>query len=409
MTTRMGGMSVWFIMMIMGPIVAGATDLSLRPGLVVSVTTHAGLVSNAGSLAIADTETLYSVTAMRPDAVEFGFTIAAPNDQKAMDLMKKPLKFTRHVRREDLTSATRLNLSWGSDDPEIFPGQTFIQTSAAAITALRSKGESPFVLGINEGGLFSAAAAAPPAAAADSKDAGPIILSGLLSALGVERHYYRGVLKRVEPTTVPFSVLVNGVRTTLPAIHVRGLLKFGARERSAEFYWLDDPANALMLKWIVGRNYALMTRIDIPDPEPEMHHSGGMGGIDLTAGAVGHALASKSCRAELHGIYFATGSAELLPESTPTLKSLSALILANAAWTVTIEGHTDNIGSAEYNMLLSNRRAAAVRDALARNYRVPPTRISSKGLGLSKPVESNATDEGRARNRRVEIVRACGA
>ena len=91
------------------------------------------------------------------------------------------------------------------------------------------------------------------------------------------------------------------------------------------------------------------------------------------------------------------------------MDELSALLLANPTWSVTIEGHTDNIGSAEYNLNLSNRRAAAVRDSLTSRYHVPATKITAKGFGLTKPRESNATDEGRARNRRVEIARACGA
>jgi outer membrane protein OmpA-like peptidoglycan-associated protein len=132
-----------------------------------------------------------------------------------------------------------------------------------------------------------------------------------------------------------------------------------------------------------------------------------MGGIDIGKSPTAQRLAGTTCRAELHGIYFATGSAKLLDESAPTMENLSALLLANPSWTVTIEGHTDNIGSADYNLTLSNRRAAAVREALTSRYHVPVTRISAKGFGLTKPRESNATDEGRARNRRVEIARAC--
>ena len=208
---------------------------------------------------------------------------------------------------------------------------------------------------------------------------------------------------------MPVSVLLNGERTTLQAVHARGTLKFSDRERTAEFFWLDDAANALTLKWVVDKNYSLVTRIDLPPPPKGEGHGGGMGGIEIGNSPTAQRLAGKTCRAELHGIYFATGSAKLLEESTPTLASLSALLLANPSWTVTIEGHTDNIGSAEYNLNLSNQRAAAVRDALAGRHHIPAARISAKGFGLTKPVESNGTDEGRARNRRVEIARACGS
>lgn len=64
-----------------------------------------------------------------------------------------------------------------------------------------------------------------------------------------------------------------------------------------------------------------------------------------------------------------------------------------------MEGHTDNIGSADYNMDLSARRASAVRDVLVNKLKVPAAQLQSKGYGLTRPVESNATVEGRAHNR----------
>lgn len=120
-------------------------------------------------------------------------------------------------------------------------------------------------------------------------------------------------------------------------------------------------------------------------------------------------LASKSCRVELHGIYFNSGSAVLLDESEPMLKQVSSIVKTSPAEMLTIEGHTDNIGSADYNQKLSEARAAAVRDALVNRYGVPPARLTSKGYGLTRPVETNATVEGRARNRRVELTRHCAA
>jgi outer membrane protein OmpA-like peptidoglycan-associated protein len=118
-------------------------------------------------------------------------------------------------------------------------------------------------------------------------------------------------------------------------------------------------------------------------------------------------LADKSCRTELHGVYFETGSAELLEESEPALKQVAAALSANPAWQVTVEGHTDNIGSAAYNNELSLRRANAVRTALVSRYRIGANRIAAQGFGLSKPIESNTTPEGRAHNRRVELARKC--
>jgi outer membrane protein OmpA-like peptidoglycan-associated protein len=303
------------------------------------------------------------------------------------------------VRTEDLRTATRLNALFSSADPNVFPGQTFLQTSTGALTALKTSGETPFVFGINEsddalGGLASMLGGAAPGSTAGT----PLDVSGLISSLGTARHYYRGTLKRVEPGIVKFSVLLNGARTEVPAVHARGLLKFADQQLETDFWWLDDPANPLTLKWSAGKGtYAVLTRIDLPESAPAA----------AAGGTVAARLADKSCRAELHGIYFESGSAELLAESEPTLKQVAAALNANPAWHVTVEGHTDNIGSAAYNNELSQRRANAVRSALVARYRVAANRIAAEGFGLSKPIESNATPEGRARNRRVELARKC--
>ena len=217
--------------------------------------------------------------------------------------------------------------------------------------------------------------------------------------LATARHYYRGTLKRVEPGTVKFSVLLNGVRTDVPAVHANGLLKFSDKQLETDFWWLDDPANPLTLKWSAHGKYAVLTRIDMPEPETVT--------ASARAGTVAARLAGKSCRTELHGVYFETGSAELLEESEPTLKQVAGALSANPGWQVTVEGHTDNIGLSAYNNELSLRRANAVRTALVSRYRVGANRIAAQGFGSSKPVESNTTPEGRAHNRRVELARKC--
>jgi OOP family OmpA-OmpF porin len=74
-------------------------------------------------------------------------------------------------------------------------------------------------------------------------------------------------------------------------------------------------------------------------------------------------------------------------------------------WKLTVEGHTDNIGGDTYNLDLSKRRALAVKEALVAQYDIAPERLTNDGFGASRPVESNETLEGRARNRRVELVR----
>jgi outer membrane protein OmpA-like peptidoglycan-associated protein len=109
----------------------------------------------------------------------------------------------------------------------------------------------------------------------------------------------------------------------------------------------------------------------------------------------------------MHGVYFNMGSAQLLPESGPAIEKIAALLKAQPAWTITIEGHTDNIGAADYNLNLSRARASAVRDTLIAQYGITEARLTSAGYGATRPVESNTTIEGRARNRRVELSRKC--
>jgi outer membrane protein OmpA-like peptidoglycan-associated protein len=116
------------------------------------------------------------------------------------------------------------------------------------------------------------------------------------------------------------------------------------------------------------------------------------------------ALAEKG-RVATQGIFFATGSAELAGESTPTLKEIGQMLKDHADLSLTIEGHTDNVGSAEANQSLSEKRAAAVKAYLVSTFGIADSRLDAKGFGASKPAASNDTPEGRQQNRRVELVK----
>ncbi len=102
-------------------------------------------------------------------------------------------------------------------------------------------------------------------------------------------------------------------------------------------------------------------------------------------------------------VLFDTGSATLQPAAREKLAKISGILLAHPGLTLQIEGHTDSVGSDEFNQQLSERRADSVRDFLAAQG-VPASGITARGFGKTQPVASNDTPEGRQRNRRVELV-----
>ncbi len=104
----------------------------------------------------------------------------------------------------------------------------------------------------------------------------------------------------------------------------------------------------------------------------------------------------------LSGIYFVTDSAELKNESVAVLNATAETLRANPGIDVEIAGHTDSVGTVDYNQGLSERRANAVRDYLIAQG-VNGSRLSASGYGESQPVADNSTAEGRAQNRRVEL------
>jgi outer membrane protein OmpA-like peptidoglycan-associated protein len=114
---------------------------------------------------------------------------------------------------------------------------------------------------------------------------------------------------------------------------------------------------------------------------------------------------SAGSRWATHGILFVSGKADLQPESRSVLKEIAATLKQHGDLNVLIEGHTDNVGAAASNLSLSDARAAAVKAALVSEYGIDGARLTTKGLGDTKPSVPNTTVAGRAQNRRVELVK----
>ncbi len=209
-----------------------------------------------------------------------------------------------------------------------------------------------------------------------------------------------GTLRRSSAATIKFPVLINGKRVELDAVHATGQMAAGANRRPFETVILDHPQYPISLRIAYGpRDGGFPFR---PDFVREVVR------IDLPTGRTAIAAAlEKDCRVELSGIYFDFNQATIKPQSAPTLREIATALKVRPQGRINIEGHTDDIGSDSYNDDLSARRAAAVKDALVRDFAIDAARLATIGYGERRPIEANTTLAGRARNRRVEL--ACAA
>ncbi len=163
---------------------------------------------------------------------------------------------------------------------------------------------------------------------------------------------------------------------------------------------LSSPTRARYVKLVFRRNgggsYMEVGRVRIFGV-PEAAAGGG-------GGEIGRQL-KETGRAVTQAIRFATGSAEILPDSKPALDEIAAVLQEDPKLELIIEGHTDNVGAAETNLELSRRRAEAVKRWLVGGPAIAEVRLTTAGYGITRPVADNGSEEGRARNRRVELVR----
>ncbi len=143
-------------------------------------------------------------------------------------------------------------------------------------------------------------------------------------------------------------------------------------------------------------NGAIWLRI-VEKKAMEQHVVADMAAFANDINATGHAA--------VYGILFDTGKADIKPDSAPVLEEIAKLLKADPALKLHVVGHTDNEGTIDGNMKLSAARAQAVVRALTSQHGIAAARLTAFGCGQYAPVASNSTPDGRAKNRRVELVK----
>jgi len=142
-----------------------------------------------------------------------------------------------------------------------------------------------------------------------------------------------------------------------------------------------------------------------PTPEHQGVVSSDGSHVLFTYGGALYDRISTNGRATTYGILFNAGSDHIRDSSTPTLAGIGDMLKAHPELELTIEGHTDNVGSSAANQKLSDKRAAAVKTYLVNTYAIDAARLKSVGYGATRPISPNTTAEGRQDNRRIELVK----
>ena len=360
---------------------------------------------------LGDFESVYKIDTLTNQSVHIKASQEFPKGQGFARFLSKSeakdpyeankIDCSRTLLRKDLANATEVDgIFCRQGRNELRAGRTDLFLSKKTYAELKENGQSTFVMredplnavfksfkavmttaDNDKAGQDSAAAdlvkkmmsLAPDGVGADPADTPPIPC----------------VLHRQGPDVV-FPVLVNSQPAELPAMKVT--CKPEGSDHEGQLLLLDDPEIPLILS--VGSTaggHSQITRINWD--LPRQNESGLAQQLE------------KEGRAKVYDLYFDFRSDVLRPESGKVLAEIAQVMKQHPDWTLGVEGNTDNIGGDKYNLDLSQRRAAAVKAALTKQYQISPQRLETSGFGASHPIDTNDTIEGRARNRRVELIR----
>jgi outer membrane protein OmpA-like peptidoglycan-associated protein len=339
-----------------------------------------------------DYESIKTITSIGNGTVQLSYSTEHPVAAPGRPPQLRKLHLSRTVREADLVKATLYLQQFQTNVPAQVPGTTAIGVSTAVLSDLKTKREAPL-------GIFQLPPPIPggPRLSADPKQH-PNVFEATETYL----------LKRVESGPVMLPLIVNDARTELPAVHATGRSEYYGYK--GEFFFLDDESNPLALKWRLGigavaggeRAGGDRDTLEVINISYDCRTSSGTSSETLAR--LERALA-ESGHADLYEIYFSFNSEEIRDESDQTLHDLSEILHRHPDWRLSVGGHTDSIGGDAFNLDLSRRRAAAVKHALVARFGIDADRLGTDGYGRSRPVDTNDTPEGRARNRRVELVR----
>ncbi len=214
----------------------------------------------------------------------------------------------------------------------------------------------------------------------------------------VEGHYWsiEYAKKESAKATGPLQIIRNYVS----ALTKQGAVKlYEVGDASSATSTLRLPAGGKNI-WVYVTSYWQGERYKLIVVE----EAGMKQDVEFTAAELSKQLNEKGSVA-LRGILFDTGKATIKPASEGVLTQIVELLKNDSELKLEIQGHTDNVGAKAANLKLSQDRAAAVKTHLVTKGGVDATRLTTQGFGDSKPVADNSTEEGRAQNRRVELVK----
>lgn len=149
--------------------------------------------------------------------------------------------------------------------------------------------------------------------------------------------------------------------------------------------------------WVAVLAWPTLFRLTIVEKEAMKQE------VKANAEAMGNDI-SATGHVSIYGIYFDTGKADIKPESDAAITEIVKLLKNNSALKIYVVGHTDNVGSFDSNMKLSTSRGLAVKKVLVSNHGIAASRLEAYGVSSLCPMASNKTEEGKAKNRRVELV-----